>query len=93
MNPPLRTKEDLEAITQGLQDGTIDVIATDHAPHTISEKQMPIQNAPMGIAGFETALGLTLTNLVHTNKLTLIEALKKLNYNPSKILGLKIREK
>ena len=88
VNPPLRTEEDLKAIIEGLKDGTIDVIATDHAPHTISEKQNPIQNAPLGIAGFETALGLTLTNLVHTGKLTLIDALKKLNYNPSKILGL-----
>ncbi|MBR1373272.1 amidohydrolase family protein, partial [bacterium] len=70
------------------QDGTLDVIATDHAPHTISEKQKPIQTAPMGIAGFETALGLTLTNLVHTGKLPLIEALRKLNYAPSKILGI-----
>ena len=89
VNPPLRTKEDLEAVIEGLKDGTIDVIATDHAPHTASEKQSPIQIAPMGISGFETALGLTLTNLVHTGKLTLIEALKKLNYNPAKILGIK----
>lgn len=88
VNPPLRTKEDLQAVIEGLQDGTLDVIATDHAPHTISEKQKPIQTAPMGIAGFETALGLTLTNLVHTGKLPLIEALRKLNYAPSKILGI-----
>ena len=89
VNPPLRTKEDLEAVIEGLKDGTIDVIATDHAPHTLSEKQKPIQTAPMGIAGFETALGLTLTNLVHTKKLSLIEALGKLNYNPAKILEIK----
>lgn len=88
VNPPLKTKEDLDAVIEGLIDGTIDVIATDHAPHTVAEKQKPIQNAPMGISGFETALGLTLTNLVHTGKLTLIEALKKLNYNPAKILGI-----
>lgn len=88
VNPPLRTKEDLEAIIEGLQDGTIDVIATDHAPHTLSEKQQPIQNAPMGISGFETALGLTLTNLVQSGKLSLIEALKKLNYNPARILDI-----
>lgn len=89
MNPPLRTKEDLNAIIEGLKDGTIDIIATDHAPHKVHEKQLPIQNSPMGIVGFETALGLTLTNLVHTNKLTLQEAIKKLTYNPSKIFGIK----
>lgn len=89
VNPPLRTKDDLNAIIDGLCDGTIDVIATDHAPHTVQEKLLPIQEAPMGIAGFETALGLTLTGLVHTNKMTLAEAIKKLSYNPSQILNLK----
>lgn len=88
VNPPLRTKEDLEAVIEGLQDGTIDVIATDHAPHTVHEKQLPIQNAPMGIAGFETALALTLTYLVHTGKLTLSEAMKKLTSAPAEILNL-----
>ena len=88
MNPPLRTIEDKEAIIQGLIDGTIDVIATDHAPHTKEEKAMPIQNAPMGIVGFETALGVTLNYLVHTGKLSLIEAIKKLTYNPAKILNI-----
>ncbi len=88
VNPPLRTKTDLEAVIKGLQDGTIDVIATDHAPHTVHEKQLPVQNAPMGIAGFETALGLTLTYLVHTGKLTLKEAIKKLTSAPSDILNL-----
>lgn len=88
VNPPLRTKEDLQAVIEGLKDNTIDVIATDHAPHTVYEKQLPIQNAPMGIAGFETALGLTLTYLVHSRKLTLIEAIKKLTYAPAKILNL-----
>ncbi len=88
VNPPLRTKEDLEAVIKGLQDGTLDVIATDHAPHTVAEKQSPIQNAPMGIAGFETALGLTLTNLVHTGKLTLMEAIRKLTYAPASILNI-----
>ncbi len=88
VNPPLRTKEDLEAVIEGLQDGTLDVIATDHAPHTVAEKQSPIQNAPMGIAGFETALGLTLTNLVHTGKLSLIEAVRKLTYAPASILNI-----
>ncbi len=89
VNPPLRSREDYEAIIEGLQDGTIDVIATDHAPHTVEEKKSPIQKAPMGIAGFETALGLTLTNLVHNGKLSLIEAIEKLTIAPAKILNLK----
>ncbi len=88
VNPPLRTKEDLNAVVKGLQDGTIDVIATDHAPHTVYEKQLPIQNAPMGIAGFETALGITLTYLVHTGKLTLMQAVEKFTLAPSVILNL-----
>ena len=88
VNPPLRTKEDLEAVIEGLQDGTLDVIATDHAPHTVHEKQLPIQNAPMGIAGFETALGLTLTYLVHTGKLTLMDAIDKYTSTPAAILNL-----
>ena len=89
VNPPLRTKEDLEAVIEGLKDGTIDVIATDHAPHTVQEKQLPIQNAPMGLAGFETSLSVTLNYLVNTGKLPLIEAIRKLTSNPAKILNLK----
>lgn len=88
VNPPLRTKEDLEAVIEALRDGTIDVIATDHAPHTVHEKQLPIQNAPMGLAGFETSLGITLTYLVHTGKLSLMEAIKKLTYAPASILNI-----
>ena len=91
VNPPLRTKEDLQAIIEGLQDGTIDVIATDHAPHTVREKQLPIQNAPMGIAGFETALSVTINFLVQNGKLSLMEAIRKLTSNPAKILKLKNR--
>lgn len=89
VNPPLRTKEDVEAVINGIKDGTIDVIATDHAPHTISEKQSPIQIAPMGMAGFETSLGVTLTYLVHSGKLSLMEAIKKYTSEPMKILNLK----
>ena len=88
VNPPLRTKEDLEAVIEGLQDGTLDAIATDHAPHTVHEKQLPIQNAPMGMVGFETALGITLTYLVHSGKLSLMEAIKKLTYAPASILNI-----
>ncbi|MBQ3642549.1 dihydroorotase [bacterium] len=88
VNPPLRTLEDKEAVIEALANGTIDVIATDHAPHTVSEKMSPIQDAPMGIVGFETALGLTLTYLVHTNKLSLLEAIRKFTSNPAKILNI-----
>ena len=89
VNPPLRTKEDIEAIIEGLIDGTIDVIATDHAPHTVQEKLQPIQNAPMGLAGFETALSVALNYLVHSKKMPLIEVIRKFTSNPAKILNLK----
>ncbi len=88
VNPPLRTKEDVEAIIMGLKDGTIDVIATDHAPHTVHEKQLPIQDAPMGISGFETSLGVCLTYLYHTGKFSINEIIKKLSYNPAHILNI-----
>lgn len=88
MNPPLRSQEDKEAVIKGLQDGTIDVIATDHAPHTLEEKLMPIQKAPMGIVGFETALGLCITNLVEKGYLTLSQVVEKLSYNPARILNI-----
>ncbi|MBQ4123460.1 dihydroorotase [bacterium] len=88
VNPPLRTREDLDAIVEGLKDGTIDVIATDHAPHTVQEKQNPIQQAPMGIAGFETAMSITLNYLVNNGKLSLIDAVRKLTANPARILNL-----
>ena len=89
VNPPLRTKEDIEAIIEGLIDGTIDVIATDHAPHTVQEKLLPIQNAPMGLAGFETALSVALNYLVHGKKMPLIDVIRKFTSNPAKILNLK----
>ena len=89
MNPPLRSREDKEAVIEGLQDGTIDVIATDQAPHTLEEKLMPIQKAPMGIVGFETSLGLCITNLVDGGYLTLSQVIEKLSLNPSRILNIK----
>lgn len=89
MNPPLRSREDKEAVIEGLQDGTIDVIATDHAPHTLEEKLMPIQKAPMGIVGFETSLALCITNLVDRGYLTLSQVVEKLSLNPSRILNIK----
>lgn len=87
MNPPLRTREDLLAVQKGLKDGTIDVIASDHAPHSPMEKEVEFDQAAMGIVGLETALPLTL-NLVHKGVLTLPQAVAKLTQNPARILKL-----
>lgn len=89
MNPPLRAKEDVEAIKKGLKDNTIDVIATDHAPHTDSEKDVEFDSAPFGIIGLETALSLSAMELVDKNILSWPELITKMSVNPSKILGLK----
>jgi len=88
MNPPLATKEDLKAVIKGLQDGTIDCIATDHAPHSLEEKQKPFKDAPFGIIGFETALGASL-KLIQDGYLTINQLIEKLSTNPAKILDLK----
>lgn len=88
MNPPLRMAEDREAIIEGLQDGTIDLIATDHAPHTKEEKAKPFTEAPSGIIGLETALALGITELVEKKKLTMMELLEKMTWNPAKLYGL-----
>lgn len=90
MSPPLRTQEDLDAILEGLQDGTIDCIATDHAPHAIEEKEMEFIYAPNGIIGLETSIGLSLNELFHRKLLSLEELIKKMSVNPRKILGLSI---
>jgi dihydroorotase len=87
MNPPLRAAEDVAAIRQGLKDGAIDAIATDHAPHALDEKTVEFDYAPFGVAGLETALGLTFT-LVHEGVLTAPEAVRKLSTNPASILRL-----
>ena len=87
MNPPLRTMEDIEALKQGLADGTIDAIATDHAPHAVQEKQLEFDTAPFGIVGFETALPLTLA-LVQEGVLTLETAISKLTVEPARVFGL-----
>ena len=89
MNPPLRTEADKEAIIEGLKDGTIDVIATDHAPHSQEEKEKKITDAPSGIIGLETAFSLAITNLVRTNRLTLLEVLDRMSYGPAKLYGFK----
>ena len=94
MNPPLRTEKDRSKLIEGLKDGTIDIIATDHAPHSIEEKNMDFIKAPSGIIGLETALSLGITYLVKTNKLTITELLEKMTVNPAKFYNLKrgIRE-
>lgn len=88
MNPPLRTKEDVEALKKGLADDIMDVIATDHAPHAAREKEQGIQKAPFGIVGLETAAALTYTELVKPGILTLMQMAEKMSYNPAKVLGL-----
>lgn len=88
MNPPLRTKKDLEAILEGLADGTIDAIATDHAPHHIDEKNLEFSEAKNGIVGFETAFGLGYTYLVKPGVLTLGELLSKMTVVPATLLGI-----
>tara|TARA_B100001989_G_C24511511_1_gene450726 strand:- start:405 stop:1418 length:1014 start_codon:yes stop_codon:yes gene_type:complete len=90
MNPPLRSKEDVEAMIEGLKDGTIDCIASDHAPHTIEEKEMEFIYAPNGIIGLETQLGISLSELYHKGHLTLEDLVYKLSINPRKILNLEI---
>lgn len=85
VNPPIRTKEDMEAIREGLKDGTIDVIATDHAPHTEDEKKVEFDLAPFGISGLETALPLAL-KLVEDGVLTLPEIIRKLTFIPAQII-------
>lgn len=88
MNPPLRTWDDVRAIKEGLRDGTIDVIATDHAPHATQEKQQDFTEAPFGIVGLETALSLTL-GLVEEGVLSLEQAVEKLTSAPAAVFGLK----
>ena len=88
VNPPLRTKKDVEAIIEGLKDGTIDAIATDHAPHSQEEKARPLAEAPSGMVGLETALGATLTALYHTGEMDLSDILKKMTFNPACILRI-----
>jgi dihydroorotase len=90
MSPPLRTKDDVQALKEALRDGTIDVIATDHAPHTIDEKEVEYAQAPFGIVGLETAIGLSVTELVNQKYLTLNQLIEKLSINPRRILSLSV---
>lgn len=88
MNPPLRSKQDRAALIAGLKDGTIDMIATDHAPHTIEEKALGMKQAPFGIVGLETAFPLLYTHFVLTGELTLQELVNKMTLNPANCFGL-----
>jgi len=88
VNPPLRTAEDVAAVKAGLADGTIDAIATDHAPHTSDVKEAPFDHAPCGMLGLETALGLGITELVEPGVLTMQEFLAKMSWNPAAIADL-----
>ena len=91
MSPPLRSEEHLEAIIDGLKDGTIDAIATDHAPHHSDEKALEYDRAPFGITGLETAVGLTMTELVHKGVIDLARMVELCSTNPAKIFRLKDR--
>lgn len=88
MNPPLRTKQDVDAVINGIIDNTIDVICSDHAPHTNEEKNFDFNNAPFGIIGLETSIGLSYTYLVKNSIITLETLIEKMSVNPRKILNI-----
>ncbi|MEG3068537.1 MAG: amidohydrolase family protein [Syntrophaceticus schinkii] len=88
VKPPLRTRDDVDALIEGLKDGTIDAIATDHAPHRRDEKEVEFNQAPFGISGLETAVPLVWEHLVESNILGVVELALKMAYNPAQILGL-----
>lgn len=88
MNPPLRTEEDRDALVAGLVDGTIDVIATDHAPHSFQDKARSMLTAPFGVVGLETTASVTMTYLVDKGHLTPLQMAEKMSYRPAQILGL-----
>lgn len=91
MNPPLRSREDVEVLRRGLKDGVMDVIATDHAPHSQEEKDKSMAHAAFGIVGLETSAALTFTSLVKTGMLTMMDMAEKMSSNPARILGLEDR--
>ena len=88
MNPPLREEKDREAIIEGLTDGTIDCIITDHAPHSEEEKNQDLAKAPNGIIGFETALSAEIMNLIDTRELNYLDLVRLTSYNPAKLLHI-----
>jgi dihydroorotase len=89
MNPPLGSSEDRDALIAGLADGSVDCIATDHAPHDAASKDVEFDKAPFGITGFETALALALGKLVHTNRISLMRMVELFTIGPARILGIK----
>lgn len=89
MNPPLRTEADVQALIQGLRDGTMDVISTDHAPHSLEEKQKDFLHAPFGIVGLETSASLTYTALVETGILSPMQMAEKMSWNPAGVIGIR----
>lgn len=89
MNPPLRSKDDVKALIKALKDDTIEVISTDHAPHSEEEKKGSMKEAPFGIVGLETAFSLTMTYLVKTGELSPMQMVEKMSYNPAKILNIR----
>jgi dihydroorotase len=89
VNPPLRTEEDVEALIGGILDGTVDVIATDHAPHAFFEKEVEFTAAPFGMTGLETAVGLVLTELVKKRSIPLARVFACMGLNPARILNLR----
>lgn len=88
MNPPLRAREDMEALIKGLSEDIMDVIATDHAPHSAEEKAKDMTQAPFGIVGLETAVCLTVTHLLKPGHITPMQMAAKMSYNPAKVLGI-----
>lgn len=88
MNPPLRTREDMEALIKGLSEDVMDVISTDHAPHSEEEKAKDLEHAPFGIVGLETSVALTITNLVKKGHITPLQMAAKMSYNPARVLGI-----
>src|SRR5260370_32097259 len=88
MNPPLAAREDREALIAGLADGAVDVIATDHAPHEPALKDVEFDRAPFGILGFETAIALTLEQLVHTKRISLMRMVELFTTGPARVFGM-----
>jgi dihydroorotase len=88
MNPPLRAAEDRDAMLDGIADGTVDVIATDHAPHHADEKMVEFDRAPFGIVGLETAVPIVFDRLVHTGRISLVRMIELLSFNPARLIGI-----
>jgi len=93
VNPPIRSKEDVQALMKGIKEGVVDVFATDHAPHTPDEKDVEFDKAPFGINGLETAASLFLDGLVNKNIISLDKFIELVSSSPARILGLKNKGK